>query len=112
MKRKLMALANSSVKVHELSRYPSMERDLAVVVSDETVAGDLVEAIKAKNYENLEKIEIFDVFKSDLIGRSKKSIALHFVFTSYEKTLVDATVNDVMKDILSLLEEKFGAKIR
>ncbi|MCI5819431.1 MAG: phenylalanine--tRNA ligase subunit beta [Acidaminococcus sp.] len=110
--RKLMALANSSVKVHELSRYPSMERDLAVVVSDETVAGDLVEAIKAKNYENLEKIEIFDVFKSDLIGRSKKSIALHFVFTSYEKTLVDATVNDVMKDILSLLEEKFGAKIR
>ena len=109
---KLMSLSDDSVRVHELSRFPSMERDLAVVVDDEVVAGDLLDEIKAKNYENLEKIEIFDVFKSESIGQNKKSVALHFVFTSYEKTLVDATVNDIMKNVLSLLENKFGAKIR
>lgn len=109
---KLMSLSDDSVRVHELSRFPSMERDLAVVVDDEVVAGDLFDEIKAKNYENLEKIEIFDVFKSESIGQNKKSVALHFVFTSYEKTLVDATVNDIMKNVLSLLENKFGAKIR
>ena len=107
-----MSLSDDSVRVHELSRFPSMERDLAVVVDNEVVAGDLLDEIKAKNYENLEKIEIFDVFKSESIGQNKKSVALHFVFTSYEKTLVDATVNDIMKNVLSLLENKFGAKIR
>ncbi|MGN1096435.1 MAG: phenylalanine--tRNA ligase subunit beta [Christensenellales bacterium] len=109
---KLMSLSDDSVRVHELSRFPSVERDLAVVVDDEVVAGDLLSEIKAKNYENLEKIEIFDVFKSESIGQNKKSVALHFVFTSYEKTLVDATVNDIMKNVLTLLENKFGAKIR
>ena len=109
---KFMALCDETVRVCELSRFPSMERDLAVVVADSVVAGDLVKAIKAENYDNLETIEIFDVFKSEVIGTDKKSVALHFVFTSYEKTLVDATVNDIMKKILSLLETQFDAKIR
>ena len=104
--------SSSVIRVKDITKFPTVERDLAVVVDDIVIAGDMLDAIKGEGIPNLEKAEIFDVFKGAQVGENKKSIAFNFEFVSYEKTLVDAEVNDAMDRVLKLLETKFGAKIR
>ena len=104
--------SSSVIRVRDITKFPTVERDLAVVVDDIVIAGDMLDAIKGEGIPNLEKAEIFDVFKGAQVGENKKSIAFNFEFVSYEKTLVDAEVNDAMDRVLKLLETKFGAKIR
>lgn len=109
---KLFELQNVEIQCAELSRFPSVQRDFAVVVSDNVVAGDMTDAIIAGKIANLSKCEVFDVFKSDSIGKDKKSIALSFEFVSFDKTMTDDEINAQMNKILSLLQRKFEAKLR
>ncbi|CDE72908.1 phenylalanine--tRNA ligase beta subunit [Acidaminococcus sp. CAG:917] len=108
----LEKFGTNALTVKEISKFPTVERDLAVVVDDGVIAGDMLQAIKGEGIPNLDKAEIFDVFKGAQVGENKKSIAFNFEFVSYEKTLVDAEVNEAMDRVLKLLETKFGAKIR
>ncbi|HKL93904.1 MAG TPA: phenylalanine--tRNA ligase subunit beta, partial [Clostridia bacterium] len=109
---KLFELQKTQIHCAELSRFPSVQRDLAVVVDDSIVAGDMTDAVVNGKILNLSKCEIFDVFQSEAIGKGKKSVALSFEFVSFDKTLTDDEINAQMKRILLLLQRKFKAKIR
>ena len=94
------------------SKYPPVERDLAVVVDDSVLAGDMVKAVREARIADLRSAEVFDIYRSAQIGEGKKSVAMNFTFSSAERTLTDDEVAASMKKILSALKKKVGAKIR
>ena len=98
--------------VKPFSKFPTVDRDLAVVVDDKYLAGDLVAAVKDAKIKYLTDIKVFDVYKSEQIGDGKKSVALNFSFVSLDRTLTDEDINAEMAKILSALKRKVGAKIR
>lgn len=95
-----------------IPKFPSVERDIAMIVDEEIPASDIDEAIKNAGPEFLVKFECFDVYKGEQITPGKKSMAYSLAFQSMERTLTDEEVNIARKKICEALESKFGAKIR
>ena len=72
----------------------------------------MVKAVENAKIKHLDKAEVFDIYRSEQIGKDKKSVAMNFAFSSVEKTLTDDEIAAEMKKILSALKKNCGAKIR
>ena len=94
------------------SKFPNILRDLAVVVDDDVLAGDMINAVKSAKIKHLCDVSVFDTYKSEQIGKDKKSVAMSFAFASLERTLTDDEIATEMAKILGVLKRKVGAKIR
>ena len=99
-------------KCKPFGKFPNIERDLAVVVDDGVLAQDIVDAVKVAKIKFLQDVKVFDEYKSEQIGKNKKSVAMSFTFSSLERTLTDDEIAAEMAKILSALKRKVGAKIR
>ncbi len=99
-------------KVRTFSKFPTMDRDLALVVDENVLVGDMIDAINNAKIKFLTNVEVFDVYRSEQVGEGKKSVALNFSFSSLERTLTDEEIAREMSRILSILKRKVGAKIR
>lgn len=99
-------------KCKPFGKFPNIERDLAVVVDDGVLAQDIVDAVKGTKIKFLQDVKVFDEYKSEQIGKNKKSVAMSFTFSSLERTLTDDEIAAEMAKILSALKRKVGAKIR
>lgn len=99
-------------KCEAFGKFPNIDRDLAVVVADDTLAQDIVDAVKGAKIKYLKDVKVFDEYKSEQIGKNKKSVAMNFTFSSLERTLTDDEIATEMAKILSALKRKVGAKIR
>lgn len=99
-------------KFKAFSKFPTIERDLAVIVDDAVLSSDLISAVESAKIKHLDGVKVFDVYKSAQIGENKKSVALSFAFSSLERTLTDDEIATEMSRILSALKRKTGAKIR
>ena len=109
---KLFDLTKATKKFKAFSKFPAMERDLAVVVGEEVAVGDMLDAVRTGKIKYLTDLTAFDTYRSDAIGKDKKSVALSFTFASLDGTLKDDEINGEMERILSILKRRFGAKIR
>ncbi len=92
--------------------YPSVKRDIALVVSENVSAGELL--AKVKNYPDklIESCEIFDLFKGAKIPEGYKSVALTITYRSPTKTLTEKNVEKSHSKIVRLLTEEFGGSFR
>jgi len=99
-------------KFAAFSKFPNIERDLAVVVDEEVPVGDMLAAVKKAKIAHLTDVRIFDTYRSDQIGKGKKSVGIGFSFSSAERTLTDDEIAQQMTRILAVLKRKTGAKIR
>ena len=107
------ALINAApVHFQELSRYPSIRRDLAVVVNSELPAGELETAVKGLGGELLRGMVIFDVYQGKGIETGRKSIAFGLILQDSSRTLTDKDVEAVVTRVTDGLSEKFGAQLR
>ena len=104
--------SNKTIVYRPLSKYPSVQRDLAVVVEEQTAAGELIKAIQGAGGNNLKSVELFDIYRSPLLGADKKSMAFSLIFRSEERTLTVEEVAKAFDKIVRALEYKFGAKLR
>ncbi len=95
-----------------VSKFPQIERDLAVIVDEQVLCGDIIDAVKELGVLNLEKVSLFDIYQGEQVGEGKKSIAFNFIFVSNERTLSVEEIDASMQDILSALKEKFSAELR
>ena len=96
----------------ELPRFPAVERDLAVVVSEEVPAASLLAAIGSTGGELLASVTAFDEYRSPQLGDGVKSIAFALTFRSPERTLTDSEVDSLMASIRKRLEADHGARSR
>lgn len=95
-----------------LSKYPNIERDLAIVVDESVEASTLLNLIKQTVRKQLVSIDIFDVYQGSHIEAGKKSVAFNLVFNDSEKTLESEDVEALMKKITKRLIFEFKATIR
>lgn len=95
-----------------LPKYPSIERDIALVITNEVSAGQIEEVIKNKGGRLIEKIELFDVYKGSQIEEGYKSLAFRIVYRSNEKTLTEDDIAKVHNRIINSLTNQVGAMLR
>ncbi len=100
------------VQFKEISKYPSVERDLAMVVPKAMKYREISERIEKLKLNKLKDVKLFDVFESEKLGRDKKSMAVNFTFLDEEKTLTDKEIDSWMNKIMITLEKELNAEIR
>ena len=103
---------NKQVVYHEISKYPSVERDLALVVPQATIYEAIESSIQAAKLTALKETRVFDIFESDKLGHQKKSVAINFVFNAPDKTLTDVEIDDMMQQLIKQFEKNIQAEIR
>ena len=99
-------------RAQALPRFPSVDRDLAVVVEETVAAGALLAAIKESAGDLLEQARAFDEYRGAQVPEGHKSVAFTLTFRSPERTLTDAEVDTVMAEIKIGLEKRHSARFR
>lgn len=108
----LQKVVTPKLKVKALSKYPSVHRDLAILVNGDTTFEALHEIAVKTEKELLEEIRLFDVFTGKGIPEGKKSYALSFTLNDNNNTLTDKQIDNVMRKIAQQYERQLGASIR
>jgi phenylalanyl-tRNA synthetase beta chain len=110
---KIQKFAESCQKKYQkISNFPSVHRDISILVERKTLVGDLIK-IARKNSEFLTDIELFDDFvNEEKFGKGLKNLAFHLTFKSREKTLEEKEIEQNFNNILEAWAKKFGAKLR
>nr|WP_321464392.1 phenylalanine--tRNA ligase subunit beta [uncultured Desulfobulbus sp.] len=108
----LLDLKRTPKQFRSLPKYPTVKRDISLVVPDELPAGDLLVAIRRQSQKYLESAEIFDVYRGKPIEAGHKSVALGLTYRSATATLDDQTVDKVHQKIVKSLMADFNARYR
>ncbi len=99
-------------RFHPLPKFPSVRRDIALVVDENVPAGEILKEIKEVKSPLIEEVNVFDVFKGESVGRGKKSIAISIVLRAPDKTLTDEEANEAQTRVLHRLESALRAELR
>lgn len=99
-------------KVKTINKFPSIYRDIALVVDAEITSKDLSDSIKKSGKRMLASVEVFDLYTGDSLGDNKKSIALRLEFSDQSKTLEMNDVDTRINEILGHLKKLHGAQLR
>jgi phenylalanyl-tRNA synthetase beta chain len=94
------------------SKYPAVERDLALIVAPEVPAMDIEHAVRGAGDGAIVDVRVFDEYRGPQIEAGKKSIAVRVVLQRADATLTDAEADKLVASILVALRERCGAKIR
>jgi phenylalanyl-tRNA synthetase beta chain len=109
----LAAAKKQSISFTELNRFPTVRRDLALVIGKSVNFNDLAAVAKKVGKKLLKDINLFDVFEDETkLGEGKKSYALSFTFEDATRTLQDKEVDAVINELIEAFEGKLGAVIR
>jgi phenylalanyl-tRNA synthetase beta chain len=95
-----------------ISRYPSIRRDLAVVVDMNTAAADLQRIVAEAAGELLQELVFFDVYQGKGIETGRKSIAFGLILQDYSRTLTEQEIETIVTRVTKRLDEEFGATLR
>ena len=101
-----------SIKFKEINKYPTIEKDMAFIVSKDIPSLDIAKEIKKSGGKLVTNVDIFDVYTGINVGEKNKSIAFKVTFEDYNKTLTDEEVMPVFNKIIDSIESKFKAKLR
>lgn len=99
-------------KYHSISKFPSIRRDIAIVINDNVEAGAVVKSILEISSEILHDVAVFDVYKGEGIEKDRKSLAISLILRHFSRTLIDNEVDDVVEQVVEKLSQQFGAKLR
>jgi phenylalanyl-tRNA synthetase beta chain len=94
------------------SRFPSIRRDLAIVVAEEVSAEALTKVVRAAAGEILQQVIVFDVYRGEGVDSRRKSIGLGLILQDASRTLTDEDADQKMRSVMRQLEHEFGATIR
>jgi phenylalanyl-tRNA synthetase beta chain len=110
--QRLCEAAGDAGRYRSLDRYPAVKRDLAVIIPKKIMESEVRSAILANGGSLVESVDLFDVYEGEQIPPGTKSLAYAIVFRSPERTLTEAEIDSLQKDIEKALERDFGGKIR
>ena len=101
-----------SVKFTEISRFPAVSRDLALLI-DKNISFAQIEQVALKSEKKmLKQVSLFDVYEGGNLPEGKKSYAVNFLLQDEEKTLNEKQIDSVMQKIRQHLEKELGAQLR
>ena len=102
----------SEIKYSIISKYPSIERDLAIVIDKNVTAKEVLDVVKMVTKKYLINLDVFDLYEDDSLGENKKSLAIKMLFNDKEKTLETKDVDKIINSLLNRLDFYFKAKLR
>lgn len=108
----ILTEAVAPLQYQSIPRYPSITRDIALVVDKEKVAGELESIIVEAGGKLLKDVHVFDLYEGEHMESGKKSIAFSLKYFDPEKTLTDEDVTKVHEKVLTAVKEKAGAVLR
>lgn len=108
----LNVLKPKTFAVKRVSKFPIVERDLALVVDEQTTVGQIQEIIKQCCGKNYNDVKLFDIYRNQEQLGNKKSLAFRIKLLSDEKTLSEEDITKVINKILKRTGELFGATLR
>jgi len=108
----LRAFAKHTPLFKELPRFPSVRRDLALVLDQQTSYRELEKIAYQTERKLLTEVRLFDVYEGDKLPAGKKSYAISFTFSDDNQTLTDKQVDKAISTLLQAFEQKAGASLR
>ena len=96
----------------EISKYPEVRRDLALLLDDKVSFADLYRVAFATEKSILKQINLFDVYQGDKLAAGKKSYAVSFILQEENKTLTDKQIDKTMQKLQAAFEQSLGATLR
>lgn len=109
----LMKLTRKNkVEYTELSKYPAVSRDLALLIDKQTEFSQIEKTAFQTEKKLLKRVELFDVYEGKNLPEGKKSYAVNFILQDEQKTLNDKQIDGIMQKLIKNLMEKLGAELR
>jgi len=108
----LEVLEKKQLKIKEIPKFPSTQRDFALLLDQSVNFDELKELAFMTDKKILKGVDLFDVYEGEKLPEKKKSYALRFKFMDEKKTLTDKQVDKVMKKLQNQFEIKFNASLR
>ncbi len=109
---KVIAAMNTDVKYKRLPKFPSVTRDIAVIVDKNVPVADIEAVIKKSGGNILESVTLFDVYEGAQIPEGKKSAAYSAEFRAADRSLTGDEVNAVFDKTVKALKDELGAELR
>jgi len=107
----LLKIKKHAVSIKEIPAFPSVERDLALVVNEEVKAGNLADEARFLGEGLIQDIQLFDLYRGGKLPKGKKSVAFRMRYQSAERTLQAAQVNELHFSIIDALCKKYNAEL-
>lgn len=95
-----------------LSKYPSVRRDLALIVKEDVAASEIINCIKSSAEPALQEVIIFDIYRGKGVEEGSKSMALSLIMQDDTQTLTDSEIDAIVSRLLTLLTNEKNAKLR
>ncbi len=108
----LLARRNASKSFKTLPQFPSIRRDVAMLVGDAVTHDAVLDVVKRAKPANLENVELFDVFRGTNVPAGQKSVAYAFTYRAADKTLTDPEVNAAHDKVVADFKQKLQAAVR
>lgn len=110
--KKIVEIADFDRKYNPLPKYPAMSRDIALIVDEDVLFGEIKRIVFKHGKDIVENVKIFDIYRGNQIPEGKKSIAFSIIYRSHNKTLTDNEVNMIQDLIISDLENNLDGELR
>ena len=108
----MKAVHKIKLEFKELSKYPAVSRDLALLVDENVQFAQIEQIARQTEKKLLKKVELFDVYTGKNLPAGKKSYAVNFILQDENKTLNDKAIDAIMKKLVHQLTTKLGAELR
>jgi phenylalanyl-tRNA synthetase beta chain len=99
-------------KFKSLSKYPSVRRDIALIVKEEVNVSEIIKCIKSCDEVTLQDIVIFDIYRGKGVEEGSKSVAVSLILQDFSQTLTDSQIDAIFSRLLDTLTKTINAKLR
>ena len=108
----MKAVRKNVVLYSEISKYPAVSRDLALLVDNNVEFAQIEQIARQSEKKLLKKVELFDVYEGKNLPAGKKSYAVNFILQDETKTLNDKQIDAIMQKIIANVTKQTGAELR
>ncbi len=109
---KAVAAAPGVATYADLTTYPELRQDLAVIVPDDVTADQVISVVRSAGAPLIAGVDVFDVYRGEQVGEGRVSLALHVSFRAPDRTLADEDVAPLRAQIVTALQEQLGGELR
>ena len=108
----LKAIRNVKVSYAEISKFPAVKRDLALLLDKKVQFAEIEKIAYETEKKLLKEVSLFDVYEGKNLEAGKKSYAVSFLLQDENATLNDKQIDKIMSKLVKNLEDKLNAKLR
>jgi phenylalanyl-tRNA synthetase beta chain len=108
----MKTIRNQAVKYSEISKFPAVSRDLALLIDQNVEFGRIEQIAYQTEKKLLKAVTLFDVYEGKNLPAGKKSYAVNFILQDTEKTMSEKAIDAIMQKLIQQLTKQLGAELR